>query len=103
MARDKDGNGKRRAIYHREYEEVERELNQALANKDKGFNFDAENITLHGYLSDWLEDSVRDSVSKRTYASYESHVRIHIAPAIGRVKLAKLTPNHVRKLYRQKL
>jgi integrase len=55
------------------------------------------------YLDRWLADSIRDTVRQRTYERYESIVRVHIKPAIGRVKLKALTPAHVRALYRQKL
>ena len=55
------------------------------------------------YLDSWLTDSVKDTVRQRTYERYESIVRVHIKPALGRVKLDALTPNHVRRLYRQKL
>lgn len=55
------------------------------------------------HLDRWLSDSVRDTVRQRTYERYESIVRMHIKPAIGRVKLKALTPAHARALYRQKL
>jgi integrase len=58
---------------------------------------------LGDYLDSWLTDSVKDTVRQRTYERYESIVRVHIKPALGRVKLDALTPNHVRRLYRQKL
>jgi hypothetical protein len=45
---------------------------------------------------------VRGTVRQRTFERYESIVRVHIKPALGRVKLGALTPNHVRRLYRQK-
>jgi len=48
-------------------------------------------------------NSVRDRVRQRTYERYESIVRVHLAPAIGKVKLKALTPDHVRGLYREKL
>jgi integrase len=42
-------------------------------------------------------------VRQRTYERYESIVRVHLGPSIGRVKLKALTPAHVRGLYREKL
>jgi integrase len=51
----------------------------------------------------WLEGSVRGSVWHTTYRDYAGHVRNHIAPELGRLKLAKLTPAHVQGLYRKKL
>lgn len=53
--------------------------------------------------STWLADSVRDTVRRRTYERYESIVRVHLKPSLGRVKLMALTPAHVRGLYREKL
>ena len=55
------------------------------------------------YLDSWLADSVRVTVRQRTFERYESIVRVHIKPSLERVKLEALTPNHVRRLYRQKL
>jgi integrase len=58
---------------------------------------------LGDYLDRWLTDSVRDTVRQNTWERYEQIVRLHIKPALGRVKLKSLTPTHVRALYRDKL
>ncbi|HET7480562.1 MAG TPA: site-specific integrase, partial [Rubrobacteraceae bacterium] len=42
---------------------------------------------------------VRDS----TFDRYEGAVRLHIKPALGRLKLKKLTPAHVQSFYRDRL
>ncbi len=55
------------------------------------------------YLDRWLKDSDRGSVRTSTYERHEQIVRLHLKPALGRVKLAKLTPAHVQGLYRDKL
>ncbi len=54
------------------------------------------------FLNRWLSDSARDTVWQRTYERYESIVRVHIKPNLGRLKLKALTPAHARALYRQK-
>lgn len=46
---------------------------------------------------------MRDTVRQRTYERYESIVRVHIKPTLGRIKLKTLAPAHVRGLYREKL
>ena len=46
---------------------------------------------------------MRDTVRQRTWERYEQFVRVHLTPALGKIKLAKLTPAHVRGLYRDKL
>jgi len=38
-----------------------------------------------------------------TFDRYETAVRVHIKPALGRLKLKKLTPAHVQTLYQDKL
>ncbi|MGI8865136.1 MAG: tyrosine-type recombinase/integrase, partial [Rubrobacteraceae bacterium] len=84
-------------------EEARKALREARANADAGLVFDAGKMTLSEYLHRWLADSVKDTGRQRTYERYESLVRVHIVPALGRVKLKALTPAHARALYRQKL
>jgi integrase len=78
-------------------------LRKATADRDRGLVFDAKNLTLGEYLDRWLNDSVRDTVRQRTWERYEQISRVHLKPALGRVKLKSLTPTHARGLYRQKL
>ena len=54
------------------------------------------------FLGEWLE-SVKPSLRPRTWTRYESLIRIHALPSIGRVPLAKLTPAHLQKLYATRL
>ncbi len=95
--------GKRRYVSGKNKEEARKALREARANSDAGLVFDAGKLTLGDYLDRWLKDSVRDTVRQRTHERYESIVRVHIKPSIGRVKLKALTPAHARALYRQKL
>lgn len=95
--------GKRRYVSGRTKEAARTVLREARANADAGLVFDAGKLALSEYLTAWLADSVRDTVRIRTYERYESLVRVHIKPTIGRVQLKSLTPAHVRALYRQKL
>jgi len=94
---------KRKALYGKTRKEVSEKLADALANRDKGFNFDTGTLTIGGYLDRWLNNSVRDTVRQRTWERYEQIVRVHLKPALGRMKLKNLTTTHARALYRQKL
>jgi integrase len=82
---------------------VAAKLSKALADRESGLTYDAGKQTVEEYLARWLSNSVRDTVRRRTYERYESIVRVHLTPAIGKVKLKTLTPDHVRGLYRKKL
>ena len=95
--------GKRRYVSGKNKEEARNALREARANAATGLVFDAGKLTLGDYLDRWLGDSVKDTVRQRTYERYESIVRVHIKPSIGRVTLKALTPAHARALYRQKL
>jgi integrase len=90
-------------IYGKRREEVREKLTKAIADRDGGLVYDAGNIIVGEYLDRWLNDSVRDTVRQRTWERYEQFVRVHLTPALGKIKLAKLTPAHVRGLYRDKL
>jgi integrase len=94
---------RRKSVYGRTKAEVVVKLRKALAELDSGAVFDAENLTLSEYLGRWLEGSVKGSVWHTTYRDYAGHVRNHIAPELGRLKLAKLTSAHVQALYRKKI
>jgi integrase len=94
---------KRRTLYGKTRQEVAAKLSRALAYREGGLTFDAGSLTVGEYLARWLSHSVRDTVSQKTYERYESIVRVHLSPALGRIKLKALTPDHVRGVYREKL
>jgi integrase len=94
---------KTRYIYGKRREEVREKLTKAIADRDGGLVYDADNMTVGEYLERWLNDSMRDTVRQRTWERYEQFVRVHLTPALGKIKLEKLTSAHVRGLYRDKL
>jgi len=94
---------KRKTLYGKTRREVDEKLTKAKADRDGGLVFDADNLKLGEYLGRWINDSVRDTVRQRTWERYEQIVRVHIKPALGKVKLKNITPTHARALYREKL
>ena len=95
--------GKRRYVSAKKKGEAEKALRRAMADADRGLVFEAGSLTVGKYLKDkWLAD-IKDTVRRKTFVQYESVVRCHLAPALGRLKLVSLTPAHVRALYREKL
>jgi integrase len=95
--------GRRRYVSGKTKTEAQRALRQAMADADRGLIFDADSLKVGEYLDRWLSDSVRDTVKVTTFERYEQITRVHLKPALGRVKLKTLTPAHVRSLYREKL
>jgi integrase len=60
--------------------------------------YDAGKTTVGEYVERFIEDSVKDTVRQRTYERYEQVARVHIKPALGRIKLSALTPADVRSV-----
>jgi integrase len=98
-----EGRRVRKTIYGKTRELVAEELTQALANRNRGIVVDDENMTVEQFMTRWLEDTARGNLAPRTFHNYHLQIRRHIVPAIGRVKLSKLTPAHVQSLYASKL
>ena len=64
---------------------------------DQGSYTDPSRQPLGAYLADWLDGL---QLAPSTVASYRKNVRLHIAPHLGQVPLAQLTPAMLTKLYR---
>ncbi len=90
--------GKRRAVYGKTRAEAQRQLRELLSRSDQGI-LPAHQVTLAAHLDRWLEDVARPSVRPATYRSYELLSRLHIKPALGKVKLSQLQPAHLQGLY----
>jgi integrase len=83
-------------------EKVARQLNAALKARDDGQPVITERQTMGQFLTSWLE-AVRPSIRERTWVRYEQYVRLHATPALGRVPLTRLTPQHLQRLYADRL
>jgi integrase len=94
---------KRKYIYGRKYKEVEQKLAEAMGYAAKGIIFDDENMSVSEYMTRWLEDSAKGDLGHRAYHNYRLQIRRHINPALGRLKLSKLTAAHIQSLYAAKL
>jgi integrase len=54
------------------------------------------------FLTEWLA-MVKNTVALGTFERYEQYIRVHAIPALGRVRLGRLTPQHFQQLYQEKL
>ncbi len=57
-------------------------------------------MTLGEWLDQWLEELVAPSVRESTLEGYRHHIQYHIKPRLGSKPISKITPDDVRKLYR---
>ncbi len=94
---------KRKTIYGKTRKEAAEKLSKVLANMADGLVYEDQNLTVGEYLDRWLKGSQRGRIRQSTFDRYEIAVRVHIKPAIGRLRLGKLTPAHVQGFYTDKL
>lgn len=95
-------NRKRKVFYGKTRKEVADKMKVALHEQQQGTLITAPQQTVEQFLTQWVEGH-KQSVRIRTYERYESFIRLHVVPAIGRIQLQKLTAQHLKALYAQKL
>ena len=91
-----DGKRRSKAIYGRTRRAVADALRDALKAAEQGTLVADERQTLAEFLTRWLQDVARTRVRPRTFVGYEAAIERHISPQIGRVRLAKLAPQHLQ-------
>lgn len=94
---------KRKTLYGKTRIEVSAKLTKAMADRDGGLVFDDGKITVGEFLDRWLSDAVSGTVRESTFDRDSYLVRVHVKPALGRIKLSKLSPIHVQGFYRDRL
>jgi integrase len=77
-------------------------LREALGRRDRGVVEAPARETVGSFLESWLE-GLPATVRPRTAASYRQLTRQHLVPALGRVRLGRLRPQHVQALYARML
>ncbi len=94
--------GKRKTLYAKTYKEAQEKLRKALYDQQQGTLITAPQQTVAQFLTDWLENTQKQSVRPRTYERYEEIVRLHIIPVLGRHKLQSLSAQQVQGFYTRK-
>jgi integrase len=98
-----DGKRRRKSYYGKTRGEVSEKLKVALRDQQQGLPIITERQTLAQFLTRWLEDAMRPTIRASTYATYESHVRVHLKPALGHISLQQLTPQHIQSFLKHKM
>lgn len=83
--------------------DAERELRDLLHSLEVGSYVKSSRITLGQWLEQWCQSYVAMHCSARTAESYQSEVRRHLTPFLGRILLTQLQPQHLQNYYSQAL
>ncbi len=95
-------NGRRRYVYGKSRAEAARSLAAITQQRDSGLPLPTGRETVASFLAGWLEGR-RSQLRPGPWRRSEEYVRIHIVPVIGRVRLTRLTPQHLSHLYEDRL
>lgn len=102
-----NGQRVRKSMFGTTRAEAHEKLTAALADQQKGLPIAVDKGNLGDFLDSWLEHSVRNTVDPATFDGYRQNVKLYLAPrdengrclplpALGSIRLSKLTPAHVR-------
>lgn len=95
--------GRRKSLFGASRAEVARRLSEATADRDKGIYAPIDDRqTLGVYLVAWLETMRPPAVKSGTWDRYELDIRHHITPALGRIRLSRLTALQVQTFHAKK-
>lgn len=88
----RDSAGKRRSKHFGRKKDAEAWMTQAAYQVSQGTHTpDSQSITVQKAADQWVERARRDGLEPTTVAAYDQHVRLHLVPLCGSVKLSQLT------------
>jgi integrase len=96
------GKRKRRHFYAATAAKVRDELLKARFDQSRGLPVASERQSVAKFLEDWLEHTLKSRAKPRSVESFTVIVNKHIVPALGRIRLDKLTPQQVQALLEKK-
>ncbi|MEU6745683.1 hypothetical protein ABZ914_05635 [Spirillospora sp. NPDC046719] len=85
------GSIKRVSVYGKTREECHAKYVKLKAQADDGVPIASVSWTVEQYLAYWLDNIVRVERRPKTVQGYESVIRLHLVPGLGKKRLGKLT------------
>jgi hypothetical protein len=94
----RDGEGVRRWVTCKTRDQAKKELEKVLRRSGQTTASDVDaNIAFRDYSKGWLSE-VKASVKPRTHESYEATLRVHLLPALGKVRLRKISRGGIKTI-----
>lgn len=90
--------GRRRYVFARTYEDALERMKEAQAGADAGVAPVDGRTTVEQFVTRWVDTVVAPKCKTRTVDSYRETFARYVIPSIGRVRIAKLGPDHVRAM-----
>ena len=98
---DEHGKQIRKSIYGKSQKEVAKKLNAITNDLNTGLYIAPDEITVSQWFDVWFAEYL-GGIKASTSAQYEYQIRVHIKPALGSIKLQKLTAPMIQRFYNEK-
>ena len=92
------GETRAHSVYGKTQKEVRQKLTETIAAIDRGDYREPCRMTLAEWLDIWSRDYL-GGVKPTTAFQYREQIRLHIVPALGKVRLEALNPHTVQRFY----
>lgn len=96
---DHTGRRRRKVIRRKNKRDALTALRDARKELERAGDLPTASPTVNQWMTLWLDRIAAPRLKPRTLATYRSYTTQHIVPAIGRIRLDKLTPDHVRRVH----
>lgn len=93
-----DGTRRKKFIRRKSKTELVIERDRFLAELDRRGDIGTSSPTVEAWAAYWLTEVAAKTRRPKTYTSYRAIIENHVIPAIGGVRLDKLTPVAIRKV-----
>ncbi|HLR93954.1 MAG TPA: tyrosine-type recombinase/integrase, partial [Jiangellaceae bacterium] len=93
------GKRRRKVVSAKTQAAANAKLRKLRAELDKAGDLPTSSPTLERWLATWLDRIAAPRLKPRTLATYRGYIEQYIVPTIGRHRLERLTPDHVRQLH----
>lgn len=86
-------NGDRSGFPDERKKDAEKDLPKIISKLENGYT-EPVKMTMEDYFEQWL-DRKKNTVSYGTFEHYESYMRKHIIPGLGKLQVSKLESHHM--------
>ncbi|MER8161724.1 site-specific integrase [Streptomyces sp. NPDC094472] len=91
-----DGTTKRKFAYGNDYDECDAKRRKLIERVQNGVPTPTRDMTMGDWFDYWLTSIVKPSLSDGSHRTYESAVRLHLRPRLGRKVMLKLGVKELR-------
>lgn len=94
-----DGQRRRKVVSHRTKAGVTAKLRAMRSDLDHAGDLPTSSPTVEAWMRQWIDRIAAPRLKPRTLATYRGYVDRYIVPSIGKIRLDRLTPDHVRRMH----